>query len=279
MAETGPFELARDTLVVRGPDRKTWLNGLLTSEVTRVEPGRAGYGLLLTKQGKIVSDVFLVDAGDTLFLGVGPGLGEPVRESLDRYLVMEDAELEAASQPLRWVLGAAPASVAGSTASGELTLGGFVAQVGIAGASAAPALPAAGPWLAEQGLGTFGVDFDTNDNPHEASLDRLAVSWTKGCYLGQEVVCMQDMRGKVKRRLVAVDGRPELALAASQGRLPADVLGGDGTVVGQLTSVHEAEGIAHGMARISAAVLEAGGELSALGESLRVAARSTAKLG
>jgi hypothetical protein len=48
----------------------------------------------------------------------------------------------------------------------------------------------------------YGVDFDERQNPHEASLERRAVSWDKGCYLGQEAVCMQDMRGKVKRRLV-----------------------------------------------------------------------------
>ena len=55
-----------------------------------------------------------------------------------------------------------------------------------------------------QAFGRFGVDFGEADNPHEAALDRRAVSWSKGCYLGQEVVCMQDMRGKLKRRLVAL---------------------------------------------------------------------------
>ncbi|HEY4106112.1 MAG TPA: glycine cleavage T C-terminal barrel domain-containing protein, partial [Polyangiaceae bacterium] len=55
-----------------------------------------------------------------------------------------------------------------------------------------------------QELGRFGIDYGEQDNPHEAALDRRAVSWNKGCYLGQEVVCMQDMRGKLKRRLVAL---------------------------------------------------------------------------
>jgi folate-binding protein YgfZ len=45
---------------------------------------------------------------------------------------------------------------------------------------------------------------DDQRNPHEASLDRRSVSWDKGCYLGQEAVCMLEMRGKVKRRLVLV---------------------------------------------------------------------------
>jgi folate-binding protein YgfZ len=56
----------------------------------------------------------------------------------------------------------------------------------------------------ERVLPIYGIDIDDRRSPHEAALDRRAVSWTKGCYLGQEAVCMQDMRGKVKRRLVAL---------------------------------------------------------------------------
>jgi folate-binding protein YgfZ len=59
----------------------------------------------------------------------------------------------------------------------------------------------------ERNFPEFGTDFDAKDRPHEAALDRRAVSWNKGCYLGQEEVCMQDMRGKVKRsvRMLALD--------------------------------------------------------------------------
>jgi folate-binding protein YgfZ len=55
------------------------------------------------------------------------------------------------------------------------------------------------------GFPEFGTDYGADDNPHEAALDRRAVSWDKGCYLGQEVVCMQDLRGKVKRRLAVLE--------------------------------------------------------------------------
>src|SRR5687767_1166751 len=96
--------LPRDTLVVRGPDRKTWLDGLLTCGVADVVPGVAAYGLLLTKQGKIVSDVFLADNGRELFLGVAPAHGAQVRKQLDRYLVMEDAELSAPDGSVAWRL-------------------------------------------------------------------------------------------------------------------------------------------------------------------------------
>jgi tRNA-modifying protein YgfZ len=225
-AEGGLHALARDTLLVRGTDRKTWLDGLLTCAVTHVAVGSAGYGLLLTKQGKIVTDAFLADNGNELLVGVAKGRGPAVRELLDRYLVMEDAELEQPQAPLLWRIAlraAAAAEPAGALARGSLVLGQLHADVWVAHAPSEQ-LPDAGELLAEYGLGAFGVDFNERDNPHEASLDRIAVSWTKGCYLGQEVVCMQDMRGKVKRRLVALDGSAAL-LARSDGTgTPPDVL-------------------------------------------------------
>src|SRR5262249_43973105 len=56
----------------------------------------------------------------------------------------------------------------------------------------------------ERGVPAFGVDFDEKTYPQEASLEKTAVSFDKGCYLGQEVVCMLEMRGHVKRKLVSI---------------------------------------------------------------------------
>lgn len=260
------FALARDTLVVRGPDRKTWLDGLLTNQVTDVAPGSAGYGLMLTKQGKIVTDVFLADAGGELWLGVAPGRGRAVRELLDRYLVMEDAELdEPANQPFWWIALAGEPAPSGALAAGTLSLGALRAELAVV--SERPALPDAGELLAAHGLGVFGVDFGERDNPHEASLERVAVSWTKGCYLGQEVVCMQDMRGKVKRRLVSLEGSAALLDGAQP---PADVQAADGSVVGHVTSVHPAPGGSRVLASIFTAALDAQAELRAFSEPLRL---------
>ncbi len=277
MAEPGAapahYSLPRDTLLVRGPDRKTWLDGLLTNKVTDVAPGTGGYGLLLTKQGKIVTDAFLVDNGTELFVGVAPGHGEAVRQLLDRYLVMEDAELEEPAHEPSWYLGTHEAGSPPSTlASGVVTLGELRVELGVSGAELA--LPAASELLAGHGLGVFGVDFSERDNPHEASLDRIAVSWTKGCYLGQEVVCMQDMRGKVKRRLVALDGD------AAVGRevVGAPVLAADGSVAGQLTSLHPTADGVRVLASISSSALDAQAALAVGGSPLRVAFGAASKL-
>ena len=266
------YRLPRDTLVVRGPDRKTWLDGLLTNKVVDVAPGenaatgRAGYGLLLTKQGKIVTDAFLLDTGQLLYVGVAPGRGGSVRELLDRYLVMEDAELDAPERAPSWYVAEAGAGPAPAVlASGQLSLGGLQAELGLTEQSLP--LPAADDFLATHGLGVFGVDFGERDNPHEASLDRIAVSWTKGCYLGQEVVCMQDMRGKVKRRLVALEGSAQLLEAVP---VAAEVLGPDGSVAGQVTSVHASPAGARVLASISSSALESQAALEVGGLPLRV---------
>jgi len=275
----------RDTLLVRGPDRKSWLDGLLTCGVADVAPGVAAYGLLLTKQGKIVSDVLLADTGQALLLGVAPGHGAQVHEQLDRYLVMEDAELTAPAEVVTWRLGPRGAAPAADTlASGALTLGTLSAEVAVvrAPATSTTELTAGlGALLAEHGLGVFGVDFGERDNPHEASLDRVAISWTKGCYLGQEVVCMQDMRGKVKRRLVALDAEPGvLETPWAAGSAGPDVVDAADAVVGHVTSLHRAaSGSARLLASISSAALESAGQLSVLGRPVRVVEGSGPKLG
>jgi folate-binding protein YgfZ len=218
---------ARGTLRVTGPEAKTWLNGLVTCDVLRVAESRGAFGLALNKQGKIQSEVEVVATPEGLLVGVSAGVDKKLAEALDKFLVMEDAELSVMSAAYLWAdfhgLGAGPlaesaaracagyAAVMAFTPAGGATvvferdalleLERFVARM--------PTLRLASDadWQAfriEQGLGCFGVDFSDTDNPHEAALDRRAVSWSKGCYLGQEVVCMQDMRGRLKRRLVAL---------------------------------------------------------------------------
>lgn len=269
-AAPGGYLLPRDTLVVRGPDRKSWLDGLLTCAVAEVAPGTARYGLLLTKQGKIVSDVLLADSGAQLFVGVAPGHGPAVHALLDRYLVMEDAELVLPDSAPAWLLwvGAEPRPQA--LAFGDLALRDLSASLLVVERAPAEAFDAArlAALLAHYGFGAFGTDFGERDNPHEASLDRVAVSWSKGCYLGQEVVCMQDMRGKVKRRLVALAG--DAALLPAPGEAFPSVVAGNGETVGQVTSIHPSSGGACLLASVASSALDSPGQLSVLGRPVRV---------
>src|SRR6187399_2386263 len=93
---------ARGTLSVTGSEAKTWLNGLVTCDVLKVEPGRGAFGLSLNKQGKIQSEVEIVATDEGLLVGVSPGAAERLVASLDRFLVMEDAELQDVSANYLW---------------------------------------------------------------------------------------------------------------------------------------------------------------------------------
>lgn len=208
------------TLRVTGPDRVSWLNGVVTCDVTRVAPGRGTWGLALDRKGKIQSVVWIVEAGAALLLGVSPGTTSEVYAHLERLLVMEDAEIEDVSPEYQWslVVGGADDDVVGDAAlrlgegvvAASLDLLPVPVSAVVYPSHSEPAGLATSQRISDpewtalrlaHGLPEFGVDFGPAERPHEAGLDRRAVAWTKGCYLGQEVVCMQDLRGKVSRRL------------------------------------------------------------------------------
>ena len=220
----------RGTLSITGPDRCTWLNGVITAEVATLAVGEGRWGLALNKQGKIQSDLTIVNGADTLYVSVAPERYQPLAEHFDRMLIMEDAELRECSQDFEWIEVHGPrAEAIGQVVNRERRgVAGAVDWTGLGGVAivaprttgdaiirglvadgAVRATPA--DWLQlriERIVPQWPADFGENENPHEASLDKRAVSWTKGCYLGQEVVCMQDMRGKVRRRveLLEVEG-------------------------------------------------------------------------
>lgn len=243
----------RDTLIVTGPDRLSWLEGLVTCELKNLAPGAGTWGLVLNRQGKIQSVVWVVAGADRLWLSFAPGTGAAMEAELGRMLIMEDAEIERPEAPHVWFSLHGP-EAADRAASWAARAGGASAPIDFTGlGGAALVVPraqedrvqtaGAGLWLdlerwtllrLERGLPEFGVDFDASDRPHEAALDRRAVSWSKGCYLGQEVVCMQDMRGKVKRsvRALQIDAPPSAGLAG--GNIVSAATGKD---AGAVTSV------------------------------------------
>jgi tRNA-modifying protein YgfZ len=274
------------TLVLTGSDRREWLNGLLTCDVKAVEPGAGAWGLVLTKQGKIVGDVNVVAGSDALYLAVQQRAADALFEILNQFLIMEDAELKAPSSEFGWLTLHGPR--AAELAKAIVPPGGACGAIDWTGlGGAAVVAPAGGVQTAlaaaavyrdaevvlgsgsdweqlriERAVPIHGTDFDDRDNPHDASLERRAVSWTKGCYLGQEVVCMQDMRGKLKRRVVtlAIDSREPPARGAG-----VEV---DGQSVGEVTSSAYSELLQKSvvLVRITARASESGGALCVAGQ-------------
>lgn len=254
-AQARPF-IARPhwpVLRVEGPDAATWLNGIVTCDVLSARPDQGVWGSLLSKQGKICADLQIVGSAKHLYLGVCGGDSGQTLETLDGYLVMEDAEIEASDAA--WLLCSEPlvdtAALQDRELSGRVTWGATALHFVIAKAErldellsqASVSLLSADEWTAWQtdaGIPQHGVDYSEADNPHAASLERRTVDWSKGCYLGQEVVCMQDMRGKVRRRLAALS-----PLGPALPNVGDAVLDDAGKEVGMVTSVGSVRAIAH----------------------------------
>ena len=256
MSDSGPSSVAVvrpwGTILATGPDRISWLNGLVTCDVSKVSEGVGAWGLLLTKRGKIVAELTLVSSAEGLFVGTPTGSADLTRH-LEDFLVMEDVELSDQASSHVWIQVHGPGAlqVASGRAEGEargrvdwLSSGGAAVVVErarleacLAGLRENHELQVLDEstweaWRVAHGLPEFGIDFGSDDNPHQAGLDRRAVSWTKGCYLGQEVVCMQDMRGKVKRSLA------KLLLPNELNVDRGDVVKSEsGEAVGSVTSV------------------------------------------
>jgi folate-binding protein YgfZ len=212
-------------MVVMGADRKTWLNGLVTIDVVKLAPGAATYGLAVAQKGRILTDLVLVDDGERVLVVLPRSEVAALRAAFDRYLIMEDALMDPDTDAFQvsFVHGPESSTVLDAARSagakgGLLDVTGLGGAIVLAPAGVAPAVHAklesaaalgdyAG-WDAlrhERGVPRFGVDFDGTMYPQEASLEKRAVSFDKGCYLGQEVVCMLEMRGHVKRKLVRVE--------------------------------------------------------------------------
>jgi tRNA-modifying protein YgfZ len=284
------LQTARGTLRVTGPEAKTWLNGLVTCDVLPLTEGRGAFGLALNKQGKIQSEIEVVATPEGLLVGVSPGVDRKLAEALDKFLVMEDAELNVVSDAFVWAdfHGVGAGALAEEAAK---ICAGYAAVMPFTNAGGAtlvleranqldferfvlgtPTLSLAtdADWEAfriERALGRFGVDFGDSDNPHEAALDRRAVSWSKGCYLGQEVVCMQDMRGKLKRRLVALSVDTAELPAAGAPVTSAD--SGSIETVGEVTSAARSllTGKAVALARVKGPYFEGKMTLTLAGKS------------
>jgi folate-binding protein YgfZ len=244
----------RSAIVVTGKDRTSWLNGLVTCELAKRERGQGAYGLLVEKKGRIQTDLFVVPSADTdeatFALAVPTSLRDALLAGLEHYLIMEDAEL--ATAELAFVVAHGPraselrslAPYAGTVdvlgtggivlATGEGDAAELDARIAAAVAKLGGVVADDATWDAvriEHGLPRFGVEFDASLYPQEAGLEKLAVSFSKGCYLGQEVVYMLEHRGHVKRKLVPIDVEGAAPPAAG-----APVLTPEGESVGEVKS-------------------------------------------
>ena len=241
--EAGVVDLPRDVIRVAGPDAVSWLQGQLSQDVAKLAVGASADSLLLQPQGKVHSFVRVTRAGpDELLLDVDGGFGPAVMERLRRFKLRIKAELE----PLEWrclaVRGPRAHEVAVRARGGMVVAADWPGLPGADVLGESPVLPDDVPrcsleaWQAvrvEAGVPAMGAELTERTIPAEAGIVERTVSFTKGCYTGQELVARIDSRGgKVPRHLRGV-------VVGGDGPAPpvgASVVAGD-KEVGTLTSV------------------------------------------
>jgi folate-binding protein YgfZ len=216
----------RDVVVATGPDALSYLQSLVSADLDGLGDGQSVRSLLLTPQGKLEADFHLARVGDDAWLVCEGGFGERLAAALERFKIR--VKVEVAVRPDLAVLAVrAPESPAWARADDAVLVpvpwpGGD--RFDVVGPAAAvdeveTELAAAGtPAIdaetyealrVEAGVPRMGFDLGEKTIPQEAFLDRDAVSFTKGCFLGQELVCRIDTRGHVNkylRRLTGLEG-------------------------------------------------------------------------
>lgn len=202
------MSVRRDVVRISGPDTWTFLQSLLSQDLDDMAEGERRSTLLLTPQGKVDVLASITRDGDDAVLETDPGFGEQFVASLTRFKIR--TKVDFAVSP-----------------AGLVDAETFTAEE--AGRIAA-------------GVPRLGADLDDSVIPQEAFLELDAVSFTKGCFIGQELVCRIDSRGHVNRFLRhVVPEDPSVTLSVG-GEITVN-----GKVVGTITS--SAPGVALGFVR------------------------------
>lgn len=262
-------------LSVSGSDAASFLQGQFTNELRGLAPnGGAVYGLWLSVKGKVLADSFVLRGReeDQFWIGSYFSSAETIRARLESHVIADDVvvsdETAAWSGVTRlgqrpWAPGDGVARESDQVFQGRRGSGSCVECVfrradgapAWALAEDAPRVDAAGMERRRilAGIPAVPRDIGPADLPNEAGLEADAISYTKGCYLGQEVMARLKAMGQVRRRLVRVRGEGEVPAV-----LPAPVFAG-ARVVGEVRSaVRETEREWIGLALLSRLHVTAG---------------------
>ena len=265
----GLLDLPFRTLVrVTGTERTRFLNGMLTNDIARLETGKGCYACMLTPQGKILADLEVYAFHDYHLLELGFQWKGQVLDHLNKYVIADDVSFEELQEDTLIAIqgprtGAAlgrvlpraplprherdcaeltledhPCRIMQASITGEdgykLAISGTGAELVWRTLQEVGATPvgmiALNSLRLEAGIPWFGIDFDEGYFPQEAGIEDKAVSFTKGCYIGQEFVIRIAHRGHVNRcvRGLIIEGE---SLPHSGDRVLRDE-----KEIGQLTS-------------------------------------------
>lgn len=254
----------RAVIALSGEDRVGFLQALISNDVAELAPGAARWAALLTPQGKYLCDFLVVATAEQLLLDVEAGRAEDLLQRLRRYRLRAKVTLDLLPEARVWLgWGDAAAALGLSAAGGVAFADPRHPALGIRLIATAPGAEAV---LTAAGLqpGDFaawdrlrlalGVPEGTRDlvPEHsillEAGFDELhGVSWTKGCYIGQELTARTKYRALIRKRLIPVridgpappvgsiidqDGREAGEMRSSRGKIGLALLRLDALAAG-----------------------------------------------
>jgi len=258
----------RTRLEILGADRAAFLHNFCTNDVKQLAPGRGCEAFITSHQGKTLGHVLIFCEKDRLLLETSPDQAKPLIAHFDKYLISEDVQFFDRSAEIGELLVAGPqaseklSQAVGGGAPTEMlvTIAGTIAgrdvlvcRVEYAGPASflVQAARADLPTVVdtfrqigavqcgslavemrrlEAGFPLFGRDISDENLPQEVGRDTKAISFKKGCYLGQETVARLDAIGHVNRLLVG------LTFAGTEVPTAGTPLQAAGKVVGQVTS-------------------------------------------
>jgi len=213
-------------LRISGIDSASFLQGQFSQDLRGLAADRAAYGLWLSHKGRVIADSFVLagNSPDEFWVGSAHGAAGLIRDRLERFIIADDVTVEdrtgevdgvvlvgegvgrwlagapragwffpgrrVAAENWQWVFPRAESEAVATAVAGGRT--GAVAELEHLRITAGiPAIPA---------------DIGPADLPNEGGLEEAAISYTKGCYLGQEVMARVRSMGRIRRRLVRVRG-------------------------------------------------------------------------
>jgi folate-binding protein YgfZ len=230
-------------LIVTGKDRVSFLNGLLTNDLTQVKEDGGQHSALLNPKARVLADLYLYREPDAILIDIGNSPASKVQEELERFVITEDVQIRNVTPELVHL------TIQGPTSSHAIkeTLGVSVEDLkplhhkslgpsiilsrdrtGVGGFDIVlPSEEAEAVWQGfllksgdlgirpvgskaleilrlEAGCPKYGLDIDQDIIVLEAGF-RDAISFTKGCYLGQEVVARATHIGRVNKQLVKLE--------------------------------------------------------------------------
>ena len=221
---TNDLKITSAVLRVRGPDANSYLQGQFTQDLKRAKMGPC-YGLWLDQKGKVLADSHIQQLAENDYLVISLTTpAAPLLARLEAYLIADEVELHDESGEWASVLlwgGAVPSTLtlpAGAIEFASRRAGVDAREILVSAGHAAELVAQIREFAAESSVAAaefarlraaipaVPADIGPRDLPAEGALDEAAISYTKGCYLGQEVIARLKNLGQVRRALHVVSG-------------------------------------------------------------------------